>query len=67
MHRFYVDNNEDVSGIFFDMIIGHELIVQLGLLDKFKRQGLQQDGITETKKKPIGLLDQTDLTNCKTH
>ena len=40
-HRFHVDNNEGESGVDYDMIIGHDIMVQLGLLDDFKHQFLQ--------------------------
>ena len=36
-HRFHVDNDEGESGIGYDMIIGRDLMVQLGLTDNFKR------------------------------
>ena len=36
-HRFHVDNNEGESGIGYDMIIGLNLMVQIGLLDDFMR------------------------------
>ena len=45
-HRFHVDNDKGESGIGYDMIIGIDLMVQLGLSDNFKRQFLQLDGTT---------------------
>ena len=36
-YRFRVDNNEDESFIGYDMIVGHDLMVQLGLSAYFKR------------------------------
>ena len=39
-HRFHVDNNKDESGIGYAMIIGRDLMVQLGLTADFKRQPL---------------------------
>ena len=39
-HRFHVDNDKYESGIGCVMIIGHDLMVQLGLTDDFKRQVL---------------------------
>ena len=30
LHRFHIDNNEDKSGIGYEMIIGRDLMVQLG-------------------------------------
>ena len=45
-HRFNIDNNEDESGMGYEIIIGRDLMVQLGLLTKFKHQVLQWDGVT---------------------
>ena len=39
-HRFYVDNGKGKSGIGYEMIIGRDLMVQLGLTANFKRQAL---------------------------
>ena len=36
-HHFHVDNNKGESGIGYDSIIGHDLMVQLGLTDEFNR------------------------------
>ena len=63
-HRFHVDNNEGELGIGYDMIIGRNLMVQIGLSDDFKRQVLQRDGVTVPMKEPSGLLGQIDLTSC---
>ena len=49
------------------MIIGCDLMVQLGLLDVFKFQVLQWDGATAPTKEPSCLLGQTDLTSCNMH
>ena len=49
-HRFNVDNNEGELGISYDMIIGYDLIVKLGLSSKFKHQFLQWYGATVTTK-----------------
>ena len=38
------------------MIIGRDLMVQLGLTADFKRQVLQWDGTTVPMKEPSGLL-----------
>ena len=40
-HHFRVDSNKGESGIVYDVIIGYDLMVQLGLKDDFKRQVLQ--------------------------
>ena len=55
-HRFQVENNKFESGIGYDMIIGRDLKVQLGLMDDFKRQVVQWDGATVHMKEPIILL-----------
>ena len=43
------------------MIICRDLMVQLGLTTKFKRQGLQLYGATVHMKKSRNLLGQSDL------
>ena len=45
-HRLHVDNNIGESGIGYDMIIGRDLMVRLGLSADFKRQLLQGYGVT---------------------
>ena len=35
-HPFHVDNGKGKSGIRYDMIIGRDLMVKLGLTEKFK-------------------------------
>ena len=55
-HRFRVENNKVESDIGYDMIIGHDLMVQLGLLVGFKHQVLQWDDITLSMKEPRNLL-----------
>ena len=54
--------NKGDSGIGYDMIICHDLMVQLGLMSNFKSQVIQWDGATVHMKEPIGLLRQYDLT-----
>ena len=44
------------------MIIGRDLMVQLGLTANFKRQFLQWYGDTIHMKEPSGLLGKSDLT-----
>ena len=44
------------------MIIGRDLMVQLGLTANFKRQFLQWYGATVYMKQPSGLLGQSYLT-----
>ena len=45
-HCFHVDNDKGKSGIGCYMIIGRDLMVQLGLTANFKRQVLQWYGAT---------------------
>ena len=47
------------------MIIGRDLMIQLGLIDDFKQQVLQWDGATVHMKEPRNLLGQSDLTKRK--
>ena len=49
------------------MIIGRELMVQLGLSSEFKRQVLQWDGIIVPMKEHISPLGKSDLTSRKIH
>ena len=42
LQRFHVDNNEGESIIGYDMIIGHDLMVHIGLLDDFKHQSTNE-------------------------
>ena len=44
------------------MILGCELMVQIGLTDDFKRQVLQWDGSTVHSKESSNFLGQSDLT-----
>ena len=43
------------------MIIDHDLMVQIGLMDNFKPQVLQWDGTTLHMKEPRGLLGKYDI------
>ena len=43
------------------MIICHDLMVKLGLLENFKHQVLQWDGSTVHMMEPIGLLGKSNL------
>ena len=67
LHHFHVDDNEGKSGIEYGMIIGSDLMIQLGLYSYFKHQVLQLDGVTIPKKEPVGLLSQSDLTSHEVH
>ena len=64
-HCFHVDNHKGKSGIGYDMIIDHDLMVQLGLTSDFKRQLLQWDGDTVQMKDPRNLLGQSNITKRK--
>ena len=64
-HCFHIDNNRGESGIGYEIIIGRDLMVELGLTDDFKRQVLQWDGATVHMKDPRNLLGQYDLTTRK--
>ena len=55
-HLFHVDNEKFKSGIGYDMIIGHDLKLQLGITADFKSQVLQWDGSTIHMKEHISLL-----------
>ena len=39
-HRFHVDNDKEESDIGYDMIIGRDQMVKIGLTADFKRQPL---------------------------
>ena len=60
-HRFHVNNDKGESVIGYNMIISHDLMVQLGLKADFKRQVLQWDGNTVHMKEPSSLLGKSDL------
>ena len=49
--------------IVYDMIIVHDLMVQLGILDDFKSQLIQWDGATVPTKEPFGQLGQIYQTS----
>ena len=44
-HRFHVDKHDGESSIGYEIIIGRNLMVQLGLPYNFKCQVLQWDGV----------------------
>ena len=64
-HRLHVNNNKGKSGIGYEMIIGHDLTVQLDLVDYFKHKVLQWDGNTVHIKEPRGMLGKYDLNRCE--
>ena len=49
------------------MIIGYDLMVQLGLSINFRLKVLQWGGVTEPMKEPRGLLGKSDLTCREMH
>ena len=61
-HIFHVDNDEGELDIGHDMIIGRDLMVQLGLTANFKHQVLQWDGTTVHMNESRNFLGQPDLT-----
>ena len=61
-HRFHSERGKGQSSIGYDMIIDHDLMVELGLLANFKRQLLQQEGTTVPTKEPRCLLGKPDLS-----
>ena len=67
LHRFHVDNNEGESGIGYDIIIGNDLMVKIGLSVDFKSQVLQWYSATLPIKEPRSLQRQTYLTSCEMH
>ena len=66
-HHFRVKNDNGELGIGYDMIIGQEFMVQLGLTDNFNCQVLQWGSDTEHMKEPIDLLGQSRLNKHEMH
>ena len=64
-HRFHVGNNKGESGICYGMIIGRDLMVQLGLMADFKRQVLQWDGVIVPIEEPSGLLGKLEQISAR--
>ena len=65
LHHFNVDNNEGEPGIGYEMKIGCDLMVQLGLIAYFKRKLLQWDGSEVIMKVPGSFPGKTELTSCE--
>ena len=63
LSQFNVDNNKVELVIGYDMIIGRDLMVHIGLMNNFKRQVLQWYGTELSLKYPISILGQTELTS----
>ena len=59
-HHFHVDNRKVESSIVYAMIIGSDLMVQLGLAANFNHQVLQWYDATVPMKEPINLLGKSD-------
>ena len=64
-YRFHVDNDKGEWGIGYAMIIGRDLMVQLGLTADFNHQVLQWDGATLHMKEPSSMIGQHDLNKHK--
>ena len=60
-HCFHGNNDKSELGIGYEMIIGRELMVQLGLTSDCKRQVFQWDGATVHMKEPRGLIGKSNL------
>ena len=59
-HRFHVDKDKGELRIGYNMIIGRDLIVQLGVTTDFKCQVFQWDGTEVLMKEDSGLLGKSD-------
>ena len=59
-HHFNVDNNKGDLGIGYYRIIGHDLMVKLGLMANFKRHVLQGYSTTVPIEETIGMLSKSD-------
>ena len=60
-HSFHVSNEKGESRIGYGMIIGCDLMVQLGLTADFEHQVFQQDGATVHMKEPISLIGKYNI------
>ena len=60
-YRFHFDNKKCESVIGYDMIIGRNLMVHIGLTANFKRQVLQWGVATVHIKEPSSLVGKYDL------
>ena len=67
MHRFHIDKNEGESDIYYDIIIGSNMMVQVGLLAKFMNKVLRWGGVTVPMKEPSGLIGKSYLTILDMH
>ena len=62
-NHFHVDKNKGYLGIGYNIIIAHDLMVQIVSMTDFKRQVLQCDDAAVPMKNPTKLLGQKDLTS----
>ena len=60
-HHFHVNNNKGDLGIGYSMIIGRDLMVQIGLTANFKHQFLQWGGATVHMKEPNSMIGQSNI------
>ena len=58
-HRFHVQDKIGELVIDYDMIIGSEMMVKLGLSENLKREFLQRHGIKASMKEPMGLIGKS--------
>ena len=63
LHYVHIDNNYVESGIGYYIIIGRDVMVQLGLSSNFNHRIFQCYSATVPIKEPIGLLGQIYLTS----
>ena len=61
-HCFHVNNDKGNTGVGYYIIIGRDLMVQIGLKSDFKNHVLQWDGATVHMKEPSVMLGQSYLT-----
>ena len=62
-HHSHVYNNKGGSVIGYYMIIGGDLMVQIGIMDNFKSQFLQWDDAAGSINYPGSFLVQTNLSS----
>ena len=67
LHLFHVDNNEGKSSIGYDIIIDHDLLVQLGIFANFEHRFLQFGVFIVPMKEPSGMLWKIYLTSLDMH
>ena len=55
-YQFCIDNDEGKSGIVYEMIMGHDLMIQIGLAANFKSNVLEWDDDVMQMKYTANLL-----------